>query len=379
MEAGMPLAPKHRRRICAVLENAATNADVTELNFEGHEVGPEEATLVAAAMLTMTAVTSINCLSNPLGEGVRELIQVFEQTPRIRTLCGLEEGVEQIDWSDSGKGPADAVLLASDLKAGRAGAAVTWVSVLSNPIGDGAGALVEAFEQNDRIQTLLGLEEGIEALDLRHRKLDPGQAKLLAAEIRHGRFTATVTSINCLSNPLGEGVHELIQVFEQTPRIRTLCGLAEGVEKVDWIDLRQLPDFGELPVGKGPADILLLAADLKAGRAGAAVTSLLCGNNLGMVGEVDCCRMLTAADAHAGAFKQLCESLQSSRVTEADLSATGIGPISVGYLRDWLRGATVKPRKVDIRHAPIEREDFESLKAVAQPVGCEVLWEPLED
>ena len=174
-------------------------------------------------------------------------------------------------------------------------------------------------------------------------------------------------------------MHELIQVFKQTPRIRTLCGLAEGVEKVDWIDLRQLPDFGELPVGKGPADILLLAADLKAGRAGAAVTSLLCGNNLCMVGEVDCCRMLTAADAHAGAFKQLCESLQSSRVTEAYLSATGIGPISVGYLRDWLRGATVKPRKVDIRHAPIEREDFESLKAVAQPVGCEVLWEPLED
>ena len=39
------------------------------------------------------ALTSVNCLNNPLGEGVQILIKVFEETPRIRTLCGLEEGV----------------------------------------------------------------------------------------------------------------------------------------------------------------------------------------------------------------------------------------------------------------------------------------------
>ena len=39
-------------------------------------------------------VASLNCLNNPLGEGVSEIIKVFEETPHLRTLCGLEEGVQ---------------------------------------------------------------------------------------------------------------------------------------------------------------------------------------------------------------------------------------------------------------------------------------------
>ena len=122
------------------------------------------------------AVTSVNCLNNPLGEGLHIIIKVFEETPRLRTLCGFEEGVEQIDWSKSGKGPVDVALLAADLNAGRA-------------IG-------------------------------------------------------AVTSINCLHNPLGEAVHIIIKVFEETPRLRTLCGLEEGVEQIDWSKS-----------GKGPVEV----------------------------------------------------------------------------------------------------------------------------
>ena len=76
----------------------------------------------------------MNCLHNPLGEGAHTIIKVFEETPRLRTLCGLEEGVEQIDWSKSGKGPADVALLAAELKAGHA--AFTLIEIAIAPTTD---------------------------------------------------------------------------------------------------------------------------------------------------------------------------------------------------------------------------------------------------
>ena len=83
------------------------------------------------------ALTSLNCLHNPLGEGVHVIIKVFEETPRLRTLCGLEEGVENIDWSNSSKGVADVALLTADLKAGRAAAAVARLILNANPLTGG--------------------------------------------------------------------------------------------------------------------------------------------------------------------------------------------------------------------------------------------------
>lgn len=82
------------------------------------------------------ALTRACILNNPLGEGVNEIIKVFEETPRLRTLCGFEEGVQQIDWKDSGKGVADVALLSAELKACRAVAAsVEVIKLDGNPIG----------------------------------------------------------------------------------------------------------------------------------------------------------------------------------------------------------------------------------------------------
>ena len=88
-------------------------------------VGPKGVTAILDYLGTDAgnALTSMNCLNNPLKDGVEHLINFYEENPRIRTLCGLEEGVEDIDWSNSGKGPADVALLTADLKAGRAAAA----------------------------------------------------------------------------------------------------------------------------------------------------------------------------------------------------------------------------------------------------------------
>ena len=73
--------------------------------------------------------------------------------------------------------------------------------------------------------------------------------------------------------------------------------------------------------------------------AGAAVSSLCCANNPGMVGELDRYGDLKTPDVHAEVFKQLTDSLKISKVTEVDFSSCGIGPVALGHLSEWVRDA----------------------------------------
>ena len=106
---------------------------MTELGLAKCRLGPGSLGKLAEYVRDAdAAVTSINCLNNPLGDGVQDIIKVFEETPRLRTLCGLEEDIEKIDWSNSDKGPVEVALLAADVKAGRAAAAVARLSLSGN-------------------------------------------------------------------------------------------------------------------------------------------------------------------------------------------------------------------------------------------------------
>eukprot|EP01047_Picozoa_sp_COSAG01_P104103 COSAG01_NODE_33481_length_563_cov_1.168103_1_plen_104_part_10 len=82
-------------------------------------------------------------------------------------------------------------------------AALTRVSVLSNPIGaDGADALIEVFNQNTNLRTLLGIEEGVTELNLSNKNVDPGQAKILAAELKASRAVAVMKKVVLSQNKL---------------------------------------------------------------------------------------------------------------------------------------------------------------------------------
>jgi hypothetical protein len=89
----------------------------------------------------------------------------------------------------------------------------------------------------------------------------------------------------------------------------------------------------------GPAEVKQIAAFL-ATSAGAAVSSLCCANNPGMVGELYDSGRLKTPDVQAEVFKQLTDSLKISKVTEVDFSSCGIGPVALGHLSDWVRDAT---------------------------------------
>ena len=75
-------------------------------------------------------------------------------------------------------------------------AGVARVSVLSNPIGaEGAAALVDVYEKNPQLLTLLGIEEGVTEINFSEKKVDVGQCMVLAAELRAGRVTAGVNAL----------------------------------------------------------------------------------------------------------------------------------------------------------------------------------------
>ena len=68
-------------------------------------------------------IVSLSVLNNAaLGvAGAAVFTRLLRENERLRTVCGLREGVKRLDWKHSGKGPADAALLAADLMAGRGG------------------------------------------------------------------------------------------------------------------------------------------------------------------------------------------------------------------------------------------------------------------
>eukprot|EP01044_Picomonas_judraskeda_P007909 COSAG03_NODE_875_length_5530_cov_16.331615_1_plen_235_part_10 len=91
----------------------------------------------------------------------------------------------------------------------------------------------------------------------------------------------------------------------------------------------------------GSADVTLLTAWLQRPEVTGAINFLKCANNPGMVGELYLgpSGNLKTPDVHAEVFKQLTDSLKTSKVTEVDFSSCGIGPVALGHLSEWVRDA----------------------------------------
>jgi len=105
----------------------------------------------------------------------------------------------------------------------------------------------------------------------------------------------------------------------------------------------------------------------------AALNSLRCGNNPGMVGELTKYGKLKTPDTHAEVFKQLTESLKTSQVTEVDFSSCGIGVVALGHLSDWVRDATAALTVLDVRwNKALDEAALAELRAAA-PRTCKIL------
>ena len=136
----------------------------TRVDLAGRRLRPADASLLYRALETsagsMAGVTWLDLVGNTLGEeGAACLVRAFDDRPHIRTLCGVEEGTEELDLSNRAMDASSFTLLAHELKDGsRAAAKVTSLDKDCQPqsprcCGDNAAPRPER-QQHRRIDSV---------------------------------------------------------------------------------------------------------------------------------------------------------------------------------------------------------------------------------
>ena len=105
---------------------------VKSLIMRGCELGPKAVTALSS---TLSKVAVVDILANPIGEdGFKTLIELFESTPRIQSMCGVQHGTRAADFSQRGLKPIDVKIIAHELGSSRSMAGVAEVDVSGNMI-----------------------------------------------------------------------------------------------------------------------------------------------------------------------------------------------------------------------------------------------------
>ena len=88
-------------------------------------------------------MTSVNLLSNDIGEAAADVVRAAEQHGKIQTLCGIKPDQSEANFSSKGLQAADAVLLAYDIMVN---APLTMLNLYHNNIrAEGAKAIAAAL------------------------------------------------------------------------------------------------------------------------------------------------------------------------------------------------------------------------------------------
>ena len=75
------------------------------------------------------------------------------------------------------------------------------VNVIGNAIGEpGARSLMEVFDANPRLQSLLGVKPGSTSADLSKTNMQPHDCIILAHELNASRAAAVLASVNLSGN-----------------------------------------------------------------------------------------------------------------------------------------------------------------------------------
>eukprot|EP01047_Picozoa_sp_COSAG01_P023359 COSAG01_NODE_1411_length_10408_cov_6.595402_3_plen_1024_part_00 len=309
---------------------------VTEVNLSKQNVDPGQAKILAAelkASRAMAVVKKIALSNNFLfgtkakysdGSGITHDVDANESGWSM--LCDALPGspVEELDVADIGMGVTGVTSLA---KAISAGAVLARVSVLSNPIGtDGADALIDVFEQNTNVRTLLGIEEGVTELNLSEKNVDPGQAKILATELKASRAAAVLASLTVSGNPLTGATCDLVgnwsNIDSDMSGFVALCAVLGKLTQVNLSDCHL-----------GPASMPELAKVFR--DADAAVKKVVISHNF-VFGSKDKGQwdktQVHDIDADQSGWSALCDALPGSPVEELDVTDVGMGVTGVTSL-----------------------------------------------
>eukprot|EP01048_Picozoa_sp_COSAG05_P014427 COSAG05_NODE_1634_length_4366_cov_44.638522_3_plen_670_part_01 len=225
--------------------DALKTSSITSLSLRGTGMGVKGVAAVGDAIRVMPSLALVNIAFNKIGgEGGAALVEAlknssvkflgigkqFQSTDGTLITRSLVQ--TEVNLSLAGR-VGEVIKIAPDLIRMKPGNYPDYIRMKWGD--DGSTSEYININTMDGEPLNLPLQSNFEGsfLDLSHQQLDPGYVKILAWWLTNP-FKASLTSCCLLHNPLGEGVKDIINVFQQTPRLRTLCGFEEGVENIDW-------------------------------------------------------------------------------------------------------------------------------------------------
>ena len=251
------------------------------------------------------------------------------------TIFGRQHKIDDaggLNFRNMRIGPAEIKEVATFLMT-PASAALNSVTIDGNPIGYPSGASVKPGAETGvavkkgafaAVDGRFGEVVYLNGSSSKIRWLDDGS---MSAYIKNDKLTSVVASRTDL--------------IEDYSHIRSLGEALSG---------SKVHTYGLANCNFTPATLTTFVESVR--WAHAALNSLKCANNPGMVGELEYGELKTP-DAHAEVFKQLTDNLKTSQVTEADFSSCGLGPVALGHLSEWVRDAEAALNSVTVDGNPI--------------------------
>ena len=264
-------------------------ATAVELSEVG-EIGKDEISGLQQLVNLRTLVVRQSRFSD---DGWVELLRIL----RLLPLTTLE-------LSGCGLGPRHAADLAELFRGAMAGVNRLTVDSTGDP-------------RNPKSYTLT---VGEETIDLSSKNLGPADVNFLAVWLQRPEVNAALTVAKIIGNPIGpDGAKLMIEAFDANPQLQSLCGITPGSTSADLSSSNM-----------GPNDCLILAHELHAGRAGAALNSLTLDKNP-IFGELYGNGNVKTVDKFVAEVQPLLDAVKSSSLTSLSLAGTGMGAKGVDH------------------------------------------------
>ena len=159
----------------------------------------EDTPIVLLFRFFNSPLTSVNLLNNDLGSGAATVVAAAKQHGNIKTLCGIEEGIDKVSFFNNGLKAPDAVLLSFDLEFNRA---LKSANLAENDIGDGGAIAISAALETNSALTSLNLQGSSFGTKI--------TAKGAQAIVKMLEANRALTSLNLWDNQIGAGGAEAI-------------------------------------------------------------------------------------------------------------------------------------------------------------------------
>ena len=178
--------------------------------------------ILISSDLAIGALTVVNLLGNRLDAESAKTLAEVAKQKGI-SLCGIQRDQTTADFVGKGLQPPDAILLASDLSQAVVTGSLKVTDLLHNELdAESAKMLAEVAKQKGI--SLCGIQRSQTTADFSNQSLKPPDAMLLASDLSQAGVTGALTHLSLVDNiKLGdEGVEALSVAIEQSMSLSKL-------------------------------------------------------------------------------------------------------------------------------------------------------------